>query len=78
MSIADFLWITSCGDRLEHGIGDEAVSIGRRAGVYSAICGEQVLPRALVAECGPRCPHCAEIADPPPPPSRITRILRLL
>lgn len=77
MSIADYLWITDCADRLEHGVGDQAADIGHREGVYSAICGESVLPRALASECGPRCPHCAAIADPPPPPNRITRILRL-
>lgn len=78
MSIADFLWITDCKDQHEHGIGDEAASIGHREGVYSAICGEQVLPRALASPCGPRCRHCVEIADPPHPPNRITRILRLI
>jgi len=79
MSVSDFLWITSCNDRLEHGIGDDEASTGHREGVYSAICGERVLPRSLAAPCGPRCPHCVEIADPPlPPHHRLIRILRLI
>jgi hypothetical protein len=56
-------WMTCSQDNLEHAVTDEqaclVIRIGR--GIYQAICGHQIIPRALSAPPGRRCGRCEAI-----------------
>ncbi len=52
--------MTCTEDHREHVVTDQAFLAGQRTqqGVYHALCGHLVAPRALTAPPGQRCPHC--------------------
>lgn len=51
-------WMTCVRDRREHAVSEPDFALGVPAGLYQALCGQLVMPRALVSPCGPRCPNC--------------------
>jgi hypothetical protein len=52
------VWVTCVRDGREHAVLELDVAVGAAAGVYSAVCGHLVMPRALASPCGARCPAC--------------------
>ena len=62
---ADCVWMTCVGDGREHAIPDSDFAAGVAAGLYRAVCDRVVMPRALAAPCGPRCPRCVASLEPP-------------
>jgi len=56
-------WMTCTQDHLEHAFTDEQASLVIRTGkgIYQAVCGHQIIPRALTAPPGVRCTGCEAI-----------------
>lgn len=56
-------WMTCSQDDLEHAVTDEQTCLVIRTGrgIYQAICGHQIIPRALSAPPGRRCGRCEAI-----------------
>lgn len=52
------VWMTCVRDGREHAVLEFDVAVGTSAGLYSAVCGHLVMPRALASPCGARCPAC--------------------
>lgn len=57
------VWITCVSDRREHAVSESDFAAGVADGLYRAVCGHVVLPRALVSPCGPRCSACSVTLD---------------
>jgi hypothetical protein len=55
---AALLWVTCVRDGGEHAVLELDVAVGTSAGLYRAVCGHLVMPRALASPCGARCPAC--------------------
>jgi hypothetical protein len=51
-------WMTCVRDGREHAVWESDFAAGVADGRYGAVCGHDVLPRALVSPCGARCPAC--------------------
>jgi hypothetical protein len=53
-------WMTCSQDHLEHAVTDEHASLVIRTGkgIYQAVCGHEIIPRALTAPPGMRSPRC--------------------
>lgn len=73
-------WMTCERDKCEHAVLESDFVAGVGHGLYRAVCGHRVTPRALASSCGPRCATCvgnlcprsAFLAGPP----RASRPLR--
>ena len=63
---AAVVWMTSARDGQEHAVRDAEFAAGNAQGRYQAECGHEVVPRALVSPCGPRCRPCAAVAASAP------------
>ena len=53
------LWITSMRDGRDHAVSDAELDTGSKNGHYRALCGHDVIPTAMTAPPGQRCPNCA-------------------
>jgi len=53
------LWITSVRDGRDHAVSDAELDTGSKNGHYRALCGHDVIPTAMTAPPGQRCPTCA-------------------
>lgn len=53
------VWVTSITDRLDHAVDLDAMGVAWARGNPRALCGTTVLPAALSAPPGRRCPACA-------------------
>lgn len=65
MSAETLMWVTACGEPVEHAVTalDLAAGCGSDSdGDLLALCGHRFLTAPLVADPGARCPWCARFA----------------
>jgi len=55
------IWVTSVADRLDHAVTLDAMESARATGRTVAACGADLIPAALSAPPGRRCPSCVEL-----------------
>lgn len=57
------IWVTSVADRLDHAVTLAAMELARSTGRSVAACGADLIPAALSAPPGRRCPSCVELPE---------------
>jgi hypothetical protein len=55
------IWVTSVAERLDHAVTMDAMELARTTGRSVAACGADLVPAALIAPPGRRCPSCVEL-----------------
>jgi hypothetical protein len=57
------IWVTSVADRLDHAVTLDAMESAQITGRTVAACGADLIPAALSAPPGRRCPSCVKLAE---------------